>query len=429
MVRTPASRLRLSLALWALALGASGAWAQDEGRVPGKNLLEARLGFKTKLLRQERDEEAPERPHPGLFSLVSFKGPAGQLQAYLGKPPGPGKHPAIVWITGGFPPGGAGSFAWEPSDPDNDQSAQAYRHAGLIMMYPFLRGAGGNPGVQEGFFGEVDDVLAAAEYLSQAPGVDPQRIYLGGHSTGGTLALLVAAASDRFKAVISFGPVDDPAGYGADVLPYDPQDAQEARLRAPIHFLGAIRSPTFVIEGTERGNYESLQALEKASQNPLLRCLPVRGADHFDVLAPSNALIARRLAALEAGGTLQLDALDLAKALESRRRADREADDLQTLAELRRDEVDLRAAHALRWIVLGREEKALQRAGKDAQGLGFEAEPLVKESDREGRPYFVLRLKRSLTLTDLPALFASSAAVADLARKAELQYAGWERAE
>ena len=113
------------------------------------------------------------------------------------------QQPAMVWITGGFPSGGIGESAWKAVDPKNDQSAKAYRHAGLVMMYPTLRGSYGNPGVQEAFLGEVDDVLAAVEYLSKLEYVDPKQIYLGGHSTGGTLALLVAAASPRFKAVIS----------------------------------------------------------------------------------------------------------------------------------------------------------------------------------------------------------------------------------
>ena len=33
------------------------------------------------------------------------------------------------------------------------------------MMFPSLRGGNNNPGSKEGFFGEVDDVLAAADLL------------------------------------------------------------------------------------------------------------------------------------------------------------------------------------------------------------------------------------------------------------------------
>jgi dipeptidyl aminopeptidase/acylaminoacyl peptidase len=60
------------------------------------------------------------------------------------------------------------------------------------MMFPSLRGGNDNPGRHGGFYGEVDDVLAAHDYLSRQPYVDPKRIYPGGHSTGGTLALLTA---------------------------------------------------------------------------------------------------------------------------------------------------------------------------------------------------------------------------------------------
>ena len=37
-------------------------------------------------------------------------------------------------------------------------------------------------------------------FLAAQPYVDPARIYLGGHSTGGTLALLVAECSETFRA-------------------------------------------------------------------------------------------------------------------------------------------------------------------------------------------------------------------------------------
>src|SRR5436305_720847 len=132
----------------------------------------------------------------------------GPTAAYLSPDPRDGKkHPAIIWITGGD----CNSIGdvWTPEPRDNDQTAAAYRKAGILMMFPSLRGGNVNPGVREGFLGEVDDVLAAADFLAQQTYVEPGRIYLGGHSTGGTLVLLVAECSDRFRAVFSFGPVSD----------------------------------------------------------------------------------------------------------------------------------------------------------------------------------------------------------------------------
>ncbi len=89
------------------------------------------------------------------------------------------------------------------------------------MMFPSLRGGNNNPGQIEGFFGEIDDILAAAEFLAQQPYLDPDRIYLGGHSTGGTLVFLVAEASGRFRAVFAFGPVVDVREYGQEFIPFD----------------------------------------------------------------------------------------------------------------------------------------------------------------------------------------------------------------
>jgi hypothetical protein len=40
------------------------------------------------------------------------------------------------------------------------------------MMFPSLRGGNDNPGAREGFYGEVDDVVAASEFLARQPYVD-----------------------------------------------------------------------------------------------------------------------------------------------------------------------------------------------------------------------------------------------------------------
>ena len=122
------------------------------------------------------------------------------------------------------------------------------------MMFPSLRGGNDNPSPKEGFLGEADDVIAAAEFLCKQENVDANRIYLGGHSTGGTMALIVSECSDRFRAVVAFGPVDDVSGYGKQFLPCDINDKKEIELRSPGFWLDCIRSPTFVFEGMGPGN-------------------------------------------------------------------------------------------------------------------------------------------------------------------------------
>jgi hypothetical protein len=259
------------------------------------SLAEARRGFETKLVRRVRDGEPVDAPPPQLFRTVHYDSPAGKLAAYVGVSPKDGKkHPAILWVVGGF--SNSIGDAWTDQPAENDQSAAAYRKAGIITMYPSFRGGNDNPGFKEGFFGEVDDLLAAASFLATQDYVDPQRIYLGGHSTGGTLVLLAAASSDRFRAVFSFGPVDEVAVYGAKNLPFDASGPRELELRAPGRWLHAVRNPTFVFEGTAApSNLEALKTLAGKSTNPVVRFHPVPGASHFSVLGPTNAIIARKI--------------------------------------------------------------------------------------------------------------------------------------
>lgn len=259
------------------------------------SLAEARRGFQTRLIRKERAGEPPPEPPADLFRLVHYSSPAGELAACVSPPPGDDrKHPLILWIVGDFS-SSVSEIAWTPASRKNDQSASAFRQAGILMMYPSFRGGNDNPGFVEGFYGEVDDVIAAADYASRLPYVDPGRIYLGGHSTGGTLALLAAESTDRFRAVFSFGPADTPLRYGTEQLPFDASDPREVELRAPIRWLGSIRTPTFIFEGTSRSNIKALHALAEAPHPPQVFFHPVKGADHFSTLAPLTRLIAARI--------------------------------------------------------------------------------------------------------------------------------------
>jgi acetyl esterase/lipase len=265
------------------------------GEPPPRTLLGARQNFQTKLLPQKRELDPLEVPPRKLFSTVKYPAANGQLAAYLTPDPADAKqHPAILWITGGD----CNSIGdvWSAAPRNNDQTAAAYRKAGIVMMFPSLRGGNNNPGRKEGFLGEVDDVIAAAKYLQKQPYVDPKRVYLGGHSTGATLAVLVSECSPLFRAVFAFGPVGDVAGYGADsgLVPVDLKNRQEVTLRSPGYWLASIQSPTWVLEGTD-GNIADLRAMAKMSTNAKARFVEINGADHFATLAPINEFIARQI--------------------------------------------------------------------------------------------------------------------------------------
>src|SRR5207302_4399591 len=109
------------------------------------------------------------------------------------------------------------------------------------------------------------------------------------------LVLLVAAATDRFRAVFSFGPADDLHNYGQEFHPFDTADDREFELRAPARWLHSIRKPTFVFEGTEQSNIDSLNTISRLSTNSLVHVHPVNGANHFSILYPMTRLIARKI--------------------------------------------------------------------------------------------------------------------------------------
>jgi dipeptidyl aminopeptidase/acylaminoacyl peptidase len=285
------------LILFSLALMLVASCTQSQ-TASGKatSLLEARREFKTTLVPQRRAKEPAETAPPKIFHTITYPAAAGNLAAYLSPDPGDGKkHPAVIWITGGD----CNSIGdvWSPAPRGNDQTASAYRKAGIVMMFPSLRGGNANPGIKEGFLGEVDDALAAADFLAKQPYIDTNRIYLGGHSTGGTLALLVAEASSRFRAVFAYGPAGDVAGYGQDsgFLPFDLHNRQEVKLRSPAYWLASVQSPVWVFEGTIQSNIGSLQAMARKSTNPKAHFIEIKGADHFTDLAPTNELIAKKI--------------------------------------------------------------------------------------------------------------------------------------
>jgi dienelactone hydrolase/DNA-directed RNA polymerase subunit RPC12/RpoP len=222
-----------------------------------EDYAEARKHFQTKLLEEKPSPqpwEGVERP-AGVTELEFMSGEL-RLKAWVSSPGGVGaeKKPAVLYLYNGF------AF----SEDDWDET-KPFRDEGYVVMMPLPRGQNGLPGSFSLLYNEVDDALAATEALSKLPDVDSERLYLAGSGTGGTLALLTAMTSSRFRAAGSFsGPPDLvrwtktwPSLLQFNPVPFDPNDEKELQMRSPLAFPGSFKCPVRLYFGSEQSQLKA----------------------------------------------------------------------------------------------------------------------------------------------------------------------------
>jgi dipeptidyl aminopeptidase/acylaminoacyl peptidase len=248
-----------------------------------QDYADARKGFQTQLVApgpspQEWNDETP----PAGAREVQYQSGGLTLRAWVNPPAdgGPPK-PAVLYLHSGF------AFAesdWDESKP--------FRDAGFVTMTPMLRGENGQPGNFTLFYDEVDDAVAAAEVLAKTPGVDPNRIYVAGHSAGGTLAMLAAMTSKRFKKCASFSGSPDQVSFVRQepgLAPFDPENRKELEMRSPLAFPKSFKCPARLYYGDEEFafSFSTPKLAEKAQAAGLdVQAVEVPG-DHFTALTPS----------------------------------------------------------------------------------------------------------------------------------------------
>jgi dienelactone hydrolase len=214
-----------------------------------EDYAQARQQFRTKLLRKGPAPQRwdPVRVPPGVTE-VAYQSGSFRLKAWVNPPPaGAAKKPAVLFLHGGW---AFGADDWDMAEP--------FRKAGYVVMTPILRGENGLSGDFTMFYDEVDDVLAAAEHLAKLPGVDTDRIFVAGHSAGGTLTMLAAMTSNRFRAAASLSGSADRVkfakGYAKEV-PFDPTDMQEMRMRSPVAYATSFKCPARLYYGSQEASF------------------------------------------------------------------------------------------------------------------------------------------------------------------------------
>ncbi|MCP4684415.1 MAG: S9 family peptidase [bacterium] len=110
------------------------------------------------------------------------------------------RYPAILWLHGGQE---------SQYDYGFNFRVQLFAANGYVVVMPNVRGSGGR-GLDFALalnkaYGtkDVEDVIVATDYVIEQDYVDPDRLGVGGWSSGGTLTNFVIAKTDRFAGAVS----------------------------------------------------------------------------------------------------------------------------------------------------------------------------------------------------------------------------------
>ena len=251
---------------------------------------QVRKQFRTTLTRTGPSHQTELMPQPpDWVEQVEYPSNGLQLKAWISGHQKPGaKVPAVLFLHGGF---GFGAADWDMAAP--------YWAAGFVLMVPMLRGENGLPGTFTFFYDEVDDVLAAADYLSRQPAVDPNRIYLAGHSAGATLVLLTVEASGRFRAAASFdGSPDQQLLYNGSAskpgahqeIVFDVKNLRELQVRSPLAYAASLKSPVRLYYSDEASilvHYPNKRLVEVAKGRGVDAAAIHVSGSHFTHVAPA----------------------------------------------------------------------------------------------------------------------------------------------
>ncbi len=192
------------------------------------------------------------------------------------------KKPAVVFLHGGF------AFS-----KDDWKDAEPFLKAGYVLFMPTLRGENGNPGFYESFLGEVDDAVAAGRFVASLPEVDPQRIFIAGHSSGAVLTCLVSMVPTVYKAAATFDGYLDMESWalGSDpaLVPYDPKQSEEIFVRNPQSFVESVRCPLrlYASPAGARANQPFANRAKHLGKKYELVIVP---GDHQSMVAPAIQL-------------------------------------------------------------------------------------------------------------------------------------------
>jgi dienelactone hydrolase len=241
----------------------------------------ARKSFRTKLVKRgpAPQSDEPVRDIPSEFERITYRSGNLPLSAYVDRAvPGGPKRPGLLYLHGGF------AFSVEDL-----AMAQPYRDAGYVVMAPVLRGENGQGGNFSLYYEEVNDVLAAAEALAARDDVDPSRLFIAGHSAGGTMTMLAAMTSKRFRAAAPISGSCSQLDRDPRMTPYDDRDIREIQMRSPLAYATSFKCPVRIYYGDEetwavRPSQLTAQRARQSQTDVRVHVVP---GDHFTCVPES----------------------------------------------------------------------------------------------------------------------------------------------
>ncbi|MFI5380258.1 MAG: prolyl oligopeptidase family serine peptidase [Tepidisphaerales bacterium] len=134
--------------------------------------------------------------------------------------------------------------------------------------------------------GGLADARMAIEYtLKTVPEVDPSRLYAAGHSSAGTVALLLAASDARIKGCIAYAPCSDLEGRlreASDLGRLVSGTADFARSHSPLTVAERLACPVFLFHANDDDNVPVSQSHTLRSRSPKIQIMTVSSGGHRD---------------------------------------------------------------------------------------------------------------------------------------------------
>lgn len=247
-----------------------------------------------------------ETPPPAAEARIVYGEQPHQF-AELRRPPGPGPHPVIVFIHGGF---------WRAQynlDHAGHLCAELAKHGFATWSLEFRR-VGHDGG---GYPGTLEDVASGADHLRHAAsslGLDLERVVAMGHSAGGHLALWLAArhrltakqplhsdAPLKLRGVVSLAGVADLAqgaalnlgdGIVQTFMGGTPAEVPERYRVASPAALQPLKTRQVLVHGTKDDIVpvkvsEDFHARGRALKDPVT-FVKLQGTGHFELIDPRS---------------------------------------------------------------------------------------------------------------------------------------------